>query len=412
MPENWEPVVHTLQDPVDLRATPAAYLARLSALVRDSSTPWIAWSGALFPGRQRPASDALEAALAGVGPAILCLAGGENKPQAQSWLSHFSSGRCIPWLWRRYALLALLNALRHPLPTPFYLPFQLAFAVSPSAIGHAGRHGPALTSLPAGAVRARRSALPHILPVVAASVRPPAILSPGDESPAISVALCAYNEADRIAWAIASVLAQSDSSWELLIVDDGSTDETAATARACVRQDPRVTLLQLPANQGKAHALNHALAAARGRFLLELDADDWLPPHAVKSMREAMDDAAQSVSLLTFDHFVWRRARSGELLPRGVLPASAPVVSKREARVPIPRLYRTSALRELGGWQTTDASGGRLFEDVAITREVQRRGAVARGSGALYHRVIRQSSVSQTHRTAYRPWAERQFHGM
>ncbi len=411
MPENCGSVVHVLLDPADLRTTPAAYRARLAALVRDSMAPWIAWSGSLFPIRtQRASYDALTSAQGGIAPSILCLAKCEMGNVAEpSWLSRFSSGLCVPWLWRRHALLDLLDTLQDPLPTPFYLPFQLALAMDPTAIAQADLDGPVPIRPPTATLRARRDALPHILPIVAASVRRSRALSLPAQPPAISIALCAYNEEERIAWAIASVLAQSDRSWELLIVDDGSDDGTVAAARACTHSEPRVSLLRRSVNEGKAHALNQALAAARGRFFLELDADDWLPPHAIGSMRDAIADSDNGVSLLTFDHFVWRRARSGELLPRGILPASAPLVTRRAARVPIPRLFRTGALRELGGWRTSDASGGRLFEDVAITREVQHGGVVAQHSGVLYHRVIRQSSVSQSHRRAYGPWAQSQF---
>lgn len=403
-------VVQVVEDPSDLRTDPTAYLEQLAARVYDARAHWIVWSGSLCTSRS--AMSISPETLTPVGQSTLCLAIGQPKPREQSWSDYFASGAGIPALWRKHALLAHLRAIEHALPTPFYLPYQIALAMNDHSLGRIARDGPTGLHLRAATLRARRNALPHILPVLRSSVRRDSARKSVDGTPAVSVALCAYNEADRIPWAIASVFAQSDSSWELLIVDDGSTDATAAAARSCTRGDSRVSLLQLPVNQGKAHALNRALSAARGRCLLELDADDWLPTDALERMRQMMDATPAHIGLLTFDHYVWRRARSGELHSRGMLPASRPVITSREARVPVPRLYRVSLLRQLGGWTTTDASAGRLFEDAALAWRLQRAGAVAIASGALYHRVIRGASVSQTHRAAYRTWAEQYLQTM
>ena len=399
------PVVQAINDPSDLLTDPAGYLAQLVARLRDAPAHWIAWSGALRAWNS--AAPAFQESLSHCEGAPLCLAVGEKKSPEQSWADYFASGRGIPSLWQRRTLLARLRSIEHPLPTPFYLPYQLALSMEDISLAHSGARAKVGINNRLAAHWARRDALSHILSVL----RPPKRHNvphgyEDDGVPTVSIALCAYNEADRIPWAIASVLAQSDCSWELLVVDDGSTDSTAATARSCAQHDPRVILLRSPVNRGKAHALNRALAAARGRYLLELDADDWLPPHALLRMRLAMDATPESIGLLTFDHFTWRLARRGELSLRGMTPATSPIITPSEAHVSIPRLYRTGVLRQLGGWTTTDASAGRLFEDVALILQLRRYNAIATASGALYHRVIRRASISQTHRTAYQAWAK------
>jgi glycosyltransferase involved in cell wall biosynthesis len=91
----------------------------------------------------------------------------------------------------------------------------------------------------------------------------------------VSVAMPAYNAAATIAAAIDSVLAQSFPDFELIVVDDGSTDATAGIVRAYA--DPRVHLLQQP-TKGDSAARNRAIAEARGELLAFLDADDlWQP---------------------------------------------------------------------------------------------------------------------------------------
>ncbi len=93
----------------------------------------------------------------------------------------------------------------------------------------------------------------------------------------VSIMMPAYNAEKYIEQAIQSVLAQSYRQWELLIVNDGSTDNTAAAVAQFT--DPRLRVFQ-QANSGEAAARNKALAHMQGEFLAFLDADDaYLPDH-------------------------------------------------------------------------------------------------------------------------------------
>jgi len=96
--------------------------------------------------------------------------------------------------------------------------------------------------------------------------------------PRVSVIIPFHNAAATLAEAMDSVLAQTVPDWEAVLIDDGSTDDGAAMIQSMARRDPRVRLLRLPANIGTARARNAGIAAARGRFIAFLDADDrWLP---------------------------------------------------------------------------------------------------------------------------------------
>ena len=101
--------------------------------------------------------------------------------------------------------------------------------------------------------------------------------------PIISVVLPAYNRANSILAAVDSVLGQSFRDFELLVVDDGSTDGTmAALARV---SDPRVRLLANPRNLGAGAARNTGIRAARGIWVAFQDSDDeWLPQKLEKQM--------------------------------------------------------------------------------------------------------------------------------
>jgi glycosyltransferase involved in cell wall biosynthesis len=97
------------------------------------------------------------------------------------------------------------------------------------------------------------------------------------ELPLVSVMMPAYNAGPFIARAIQSLLAQTYTRWELLVVNDGSNDSTGAVAGQF--GDPRVRLIEQQ-NSGEAAARNKALALARGELLAFLDADDlFLPDH-------------------------------------------------------------------------------------------------------------------------------------
>jgi len=88
-----------------------------------------------------------------------------------------------------------------------------------------------------------------------------------------------YNMAATIGRAVASVVAQSETSWELVVIDDGSTDDTAAIVSSCT--DLRVSLVK-QANAGVSSARNRGIGEGRARLITFLDADDhWAPGHLV-----------------------------------------------------------------------------------------------------------------------------------
>lgn len=96
-------------------------------------------------------------------------------------------------------------------------------------------------------------------------------------APLVSVIVPTYNRAYCLARTLDSALAQSHAALEVLVVDDGSTDDTAALVRARYGNDPRVVYLYQD-NAGVSAARNHGLRVARGDFVALLDSDDvWRP---------------------------------------------------------------------------------------------------------------------------------------
>jgi peptidoglycan/xylan/chitin deacetylase (PgdA/CDA1 family)/2-polyprenyl-3-methyl-5-hydroxy-6-metoxy-1,4-benzoquinol methylase len=93
------------------------------------------------------------------------------------------------------------------------------------------------------------------------------------------VIIPAYNAADTIDQALRSLDAQGGVAWEAIVVDDGSTDDTAEIVQRRTRRDSRVKLIR-QRQSGVSAARNAGVAVARGEWLCFLDADDWLAPRA------------------------------------------------------------------------------------------------------------------------------------
>lgn len=102
-------------------------------------------------------------------------------------------------------------------------------------------------------------------------------------SPVISVIMPAYNASETIVASIRSLQAQSLQSWELIIIDDGSTDNTAERAQKIAAEDNRICLIQRP-NSGPSIARNRGVELAKSDLIAFLDADDFWAPERLLGM--------------------------------------------------------------------------------------------------------------------------------
>lgn len=105
------------------------------------------------------------------------------------------------------------------------------------------------------------------------------------KAPLVSIITPTYNSEKFIAETIRSVQSQTYTHWELLIVDDCSTDKTEAIIRYYMQDDPRVTFHKLLRNSGAGVARNQAVEMAGGKFIAFLDSDDlWKPEKLEKQL--------------------------------------------------------------------------------------------------------------------------------
>ena len=132
-------------------------------------------------------------------------------------------------------------------------------------------------------------------------------------APAVSVIMATYNGGALVGETIASLKAQSFGDFEVVIVDDGSTDDTRERLRAI--DDPRFKVIEAAVNQGPVHARNRAVDEARGRYLAALDQDDLCHPDRLGEQVRHLDAHPEMVVLGTAANVIEGGALRTSLLP-------------------------------------------------------------------------------------------------
>lgn len=138
---------------------------------------------------------------------------------------------------------------------------------------------------------------------------------PPVEEPAVSIIVPSYNKGAFIMSMARSVQVQTDARWELLVVDDASTDDTVKLLSAMAEGDTRIRVVANPRNQGANACRNQGIALARAPYIIFLDADDLLAPHCVARRLGVMQGSGFHFSVSTMQVF---RQKPGDLVQRWV----------------------------------------------------------------------------------------------
>ena len=189
----------------------------------------------------------------------------------------------------------------------------------------------------------------------------------------VTVMIPAFNEELVIERAVRGVLASTDVRVEVIVIDDGSSDDTSEVVASAFAQDKRVKLLTLE-NGGKARALNHALGLATGEIVIALDADTQFEPTTIARLARWFEDSqigavagnakvGNRVNLLTkFQAVEYITAQNLERRALARLDAMSVVPGAVGA-------WRLAAIREVGGYPDDT-----LAEDQDLTIAIQRAG--------------------------------------
>jgi glycosyltransferase involved in cell wall biosynthesis len=124
----------------------------------------------------------------------------------------------------------------------------------------------------------------------------------------VSVIIPAFNAGATIDETLRSVRSQSHDRLEIVVVDDGSTDDTLAIAERHAERDPRITIIR-QGNAGVAAARNAGWQAARADFIAFIDADDLWAPCKVERQLQAMVDGGERTGLV-YSWYAWIDAKS------------------------------------------------------------------------------------------------------
>ncbi len=178
--------------------------------------------------------------------------------------------------------------------------------------------------------------------------------------PHVSVLMTAYNRAPYIDAAIESVLGQTFTDFELLIVDDASTDDTVARARAHAARDCRVRVEVNPRNLGDYPNRNRAAALARGRLLKYHDSDDLMYPHCLETMVAALE-AAPSAGLALSRGTFWSGGPSPMVLTPRMAYQREFLGSRMFGCGPGGALLRADMFAQLGGFEDVGGPSDHLF---------------------------------------------------
>ncbi len=161
------------------------------------------------------------------------------------------------------------------------------------------------------------------------------------ETPLVSIVMPAYNAGAYIEEAIRSVQAQTLEDWELLVLDDGSSDETCRLAAALAAEDPRILLLPNKENLGTARTRNRGLALCRGQYVALLDSDDLWQPEKLEAQIALLEQSGADFSYCSYaivdgegkraraDYIVPEQAALGSLLRENYIGCST-VLLRRE----------------------------------------------------------------------------------
>ncbi len=129
-------------------------------------------------------------------------------------------------------------------------------------------------------------------------------------NPRVTVLMPVFNREAFVGDAIASVLAQDFDDFELVIVDDGSTDRTAEVLRTWAQRDPRIVVITAPRNLGIAEAPNLGLRHAGAEYVARLDSDDLMTPGRLAAQYAAIDAHPNVVLVSSAYELMDREGRS------------------------------------------------------------------------------------------------------
>lgn len=223
--------------------------------------------------------------------------------------------------------------------------------------------------------------------------------------PKISVIVPVYNVEPYLEKCVESVLAQTEADWELLLIDDGSTDQSGALCDTLAGQDARIQVIHQE-NQGLGGARNTGIGQARGDWLLFVDSDDWIDPQTLEKSLEAATREEADLVVFGLRNVDEQGRELGTLIEEFPKDRGLSIRERRDLLLMAPcacaKLYRADLFRRTGvrfpprvwyeDMRTTPklmiAAQRIVFLDFAGYNYLQRQGSITRNVNADRNREI------------------------
>lgn len=220
-------------------------------------------------------------------------------------------------------------------------------------------------------------------------------------APIVTVLLPVYNGERYLREAIESILAQTLTAFELLLVDDGSTDQTEAISRSY--DDPRIRVVRHERNAGLVPSLNAGLERVSTKYVARMDADDVALPHRLEAQVAFLETRPDMAACGTWA----RQLVDGRL--RAVVRRPTGACLRQTAWRPVPILHPTATFKT----EVLQALGYRPeaihAEDYDLWLRLCRHHEIDNIPLVLLHHRVHPASVSAAHRAVQRNSAWRSF---
>lgn len=142
------------------------------------------------------------------------------------------------------------------------------------------------------------------------------------DNPAVSVVMTVYNRERHVGRAIQSVLEQSWDDFELIIVDDGSTDGTVGVVSRMAEKDRRIIMVSHTPNRGISYSANRGISASRGRYIARIDSDDIRTSESLRKQAEFLDRHPDTGVVGGAIRYFDESGRTGQILDQPVAPVA------------------------------------------------------------------------------------------
>ncbi len=189
----------------------------------------------------------------------------------------------------------------------------------------------------------------------------------------ITIFIPSYNPGKLLIDALKSIYNQTYSDWRVILVDDASTDDSLMLAENLLN-DPRITVVKNEINVGQSKAQNIALELVTTPYMVQLDSDDWFVPYTLETLVNEFKKQPGDVAVVSGNIMVVNEEteymKEHDNIPISFVRRGRIFKDRYDFLLSNmslwPRCYRTSALREIGGWPVDDPYEGRNMEDKLV----------------------------------------------